>query len=295
MSIQQTRAGFNHQDYVAVYVFLKEYLTGQLREFYVDYLYNESKQLSHDVYFKKDESETTIQHCIEVKTGDRFCTERELIGKALEEIYNFVLANPEAHYAIYISRDFRDNIATCWEALRFLQQALPLPRIGQTHRQKINYLKRLPHLNKLMITDDNIREYISRLIIMNPSDMVEFSFDHNKGLEWDIAGLVQDLGRILTVPLDTPRNRLIQPYDLTQELIYITSMYAGTNTDILPVYRRSIARFFSQVEQDVQPDVVSLVDNQSRFEDALMRHEGLRTIQPEASITEASDAVEPQL
>lgn len=289
MSIQQTRTGFNFQDYVAVYVFLKEYLDKQIQEFYVDYLYNEADQLSHDIYYITSQSDIEKIFCIEVKTGDRFCTERELIGKALCEIYTFMQANAGSNYAVFLSKELKATIGDCWVALHDLKDR-SLVRISSDSRQKINLIKTLPHLKELSINDDDIRDYVSRLIIMNPSDDVVFSLSHDEGIELAIEGLIRKLGReILGVRLDTPRNPLIYPHNLTQDLIYVTAVNAGTNSDILPYYREAIAKFFSLAQQDVRPDTSTLERDQASFERELRIHEGLIEVPSQQSISGTSE------
>jgi hypothetical protein len=290
MSIQQTRQGFTFQDYIAIEVFLKCYLERNLREYYVDYLYDERKQLSHDICYVVEDNGADVQRCIEVKTGQRFRTETELIGKALEEIYNYLIANPAATYQLFISKDFEGNILTCWEALNRLREGLPIIRINDDQRGRMNYLRALPHIREVSVTDNQLKDFLSRLEMANPSLEIEFSPSHTKGIESVISGLIHEVGStILGVQLDIPRNQLALPYQLTQELIYITSIYAGTNKDILQLYIKAIARFFSFAKEDFQPDVPELQATQEEFEKRLKEFEGFQEVSNQDSISESTE------
>lgn len=292
MSIQQTRQGFVFQDYIAVEVFLRKYLDEEvdLREYYIDFLYNETAELSHDIQYLVEESGSVVQQCIEVKTGNRFHMENELIGKGLCEIYNYLSANTLATYKIYISKDFESNIARCWSALKLLQEGLPLSRISALQRERMNYLKSLPHLNTLRISDKQLKDFLSRLAIINPSPGVEYSETHALGLEMVISGLIHEVGtRILSIRLDVPRNVLAPPYQLTHELVYITSVYAGTNTDVLPLYRSAIARYFGYASESSQHDVPEIEHRAEKFERVLKVYEGLIEVPGQDSINESTE------
>lgn len=296
MSIQQTRQGFVFQDYIAIEVFLRCYLEKTLREYYVDYLYDEGNQLSHDIRYVIEKDGADVQRCIEVKTGQRFRTETELIGKALEEIYHYLIANPAATYQLFISKDFEGNILTCWEALKLLRDGLPLTRITANQRGRMDYLRGLPHIRDTSVNDDQMKDFLSRLEMANPSLDVEFSESHTKGIETVISGLIHEVGStILGVRLDIPRNQLALPHQLTQELIYITSIYAGTNKDVLPYYRKAIARFFSFAKEDLQPDIAELQTTQEQFEKRLKEFEGLQEVTSQDSISESAEIGVPTI
>lgn len=261
-----------------------------MREYYVDYLYDERKQLSHDICYVVEDNGADVQRCIEVKTGQRFRTETELIGKALEEIYNYLIANPAATYQLFISKDFEGNILTCWEALNRLREGLPIIRINDDQRGRMNYLRALPHIREVSVTDNQLKDFLSRLEMANPSLEIEFSPSHTKGIESVISGLIHEVGStILGVQLDIPRNQLALPYQLTQELIYITSIYAGTNKDILQLYIKAIARFFSFAKEDFQPDVPELQATQEEFEKRLKEFEGFQEVSNQDSISESTE------
>jgi predicted transcriptional regulator with HTH domain len=290
MSIQQTRQGFTFQDYIAIEVFLRSYLKKTLRKYYIDYLYDEAKQLSHDIRYIVEENGTNVHRCIEVKTGQRFRTETELIGKALEEIYGYLMTNPGDTYQLFISKDFEGNILTCWEALKLLRDGLPLARLTANQRSRMDYLRGLPHMRDVAATDIQMKDFLSRIELANPSLDIEFSPSHTKGVEVVISGLIHEVGNtILGVQLDIPRNQLALPHQLTQELIYITSIYAGTNEDVLPFYRKAIARFFSFAEQNFQPDVPALQATQKEFEKQLKEYEGLQEVTGQNSISETAE------
>ncbi len=289
MSIQQTRQGFIFQDYVAIEVFLRRYLERTLREYYVDYLYDSKKEYSHDIRYVVQEGGDSLQHCIEVKTGDSFNEAREKIGKALKEIYEYLMQDKSATYSLYISKDFEKKIATCWEALRNLKLS-PLVKISSDQKQKMDYLKKLPHMSKVVITEDNMKDFISRLEIENPSLDLEYSTSHMEGIEAVIAGLIHKVGTsILSVRLDIANNQLALPHQLTQEMVYITSVHAGTNINILPLYREAMAAYFSIANEEVTHKPAQIKTNQKEFEKALMEYEGLEEVTNQISISQATD------
>ena len=299
MSIQQTREGFNYQDYAAVYVFLEEYLktSSKIKEFYTDYLYDRTGELSHDVFYLKTESDSLETLCIEVKTGETFCEDRRQIGGALCEIYKYLKANTDSRYSLLVSTPLKDAIRDYWRAIEDLQSGLPLARITTDRRSKINLLKDLPELRDLTIGDDDFRDYLARLILMNPTDRVKPSLMHDEGIELLIESLIRRLGtEILDIPLEPRNNPLAFPHSLTQELIYITAAYAGTGTNVLPIYRKAIKKFFGLVQQIVYPDVTQLHHDEADIEKILLIHEGLAAPpQAEVPATAAVGTGTPQL
>ncbi len=255
MSIVDTRTGFYHQDYVAVWVFLQRYLEGNITRFYTDYVYNQTEQLSHDIYYFLKEDGREREYCIEVKTGDTFINKNDKIGKALKEIYLYLQDNPSKRYSIYISKDFRRKISDCWNALSQLQATAC--RNTPENTTHLNLLKRLPQMRDLdpRPTPTKMKDFVARLELEQPCETACYAKLHNRGLESDIKDLIQDIGEILLgVDPEHSNNHQLQSYALTHEMIYITVMHSGTNDDVLPLYRDAIAKHFSLREQSAEAE-----------------------------------------
>lgn len=229
-TIHLTRNGFNYQDKVAILLYLKNLIAGNVSEFYIDKPYGAN---SFDVYLVDRDKRS---HAYEVKSGNAFQENKDKICDSIKIFKQHVADGYTDHnYYIVVRKEFRSLLSEIWSSITRIQSTTR----GGAYTKAKKCLE--AELSSIGLPITELIELLRKIEINTYSDDVQINENIRNGeiddlIESCIGHLLQDYP-IKTHSFDYPISIL------ANELRMIVLRYAGTNTNLHQKFMEVICRY----------------------------------------------------
>lgn len=223
-----TRRGFLYQDRYAILCYLQHLLKKDIQRFYIDYPLEGKKSL--DIKLMDSKSEEKVY---EVKSGEQFKEKPKEIKEALVNLHLYSSKTSKTTLNLIIRKGFRNEISIYWNAIlqlkRYRTLRSPVAQDALSQLQKLGLPKMdLHHFCQSLTLDDSFDDQksgsadsfpdIADQILSKIKDLIGVFGLHESEFEWP--------------------NKL-----LMYELLHESAQFAGSETDLNPLYKKVIIDF----------------------------------------------------
>ena len=238
-NISATRRGFLYQDRVAIVLYLQEFISKNVKKFYIDFPSKGKKSLDIK-HLDKNENEIIY----EIKSGEEFKKDKKnkessVVRDAFLNLKEYSDDFPEKNckLILIIRKGFQNNISEYWTRICNIKR--------QSFSMATNDLFWL--LNKLRLprikTEEDLYDFCKLIECVDyPDDIIKEGCDRFSDIDDMILSQIDDLA------LRFRADSCVYEYPsciLKDALFRVCSIQAGTSRDIHPIFLKEIKKFLT--------------------------------------------------
>jgi len=234
-NIRATRRGFQYQNSVAIAVYLQELQNKNISRFYVDFPYGSRKSLDIK-HCDADEKEIVY----EVKSGEAFKKGTSEIRDAFLNLKEYSDSNPGTRLVLVVRTPFRAQISRCWDSMTTVkeQNSFKHPAVMNALRYLRENL-RFPDIKSL----EELYSFCRKIDLRDfENDELNHDTDRHSDIDDKVLSLIEDLAEVF----EAKESFYEYPSEMLMYTLYhIAESYAGSTTDMHPIFLKNIEKFFT--------------------------------------------------